>query len=79
MPRILAAVLLFPVLLAVTSAQAAPRLPKENPEWYSRQDTWQETVRVSREALVEYLDKAVDSPIAGVPKGVRFGPWHSIG
>ena len=79
MPRIFAAVLLFPVLLAITSAQAAPRLPKENPEWYSRQETWQETLRVSREALVEYLDKAADSPIAGVPKGVRFGPWHSIG
>ncbi len=79
MSRFLAAVLLSPLLLAATSALAAPRLPKENPEWYSRQDTWQETVRVSREALVEYLDKAVDSPIAGVPNGVRFGPWHSIG
>jgi len=79
MSRVLAFVLPFPVLLAVTLAQAAPRLPKENPEWYSRQDTWQETLRVSREALVEYLDKAADSPIAGVPKGVRFGPWHSIG
>ena len=46
------------MLLAPIAAPAAPRPPKTNPQWYSRQDTWQETLRLSREALVRRLARA---------------------
>ena len=35
----------------------AAAAPKDQPEWYLRQETWQETMRVSREALVRHRSR----------------------
>jgi hypothetical protein len=59
-----------------TTAMAKP--PKENPGWYVRKDTWQETMRLSREALTRHLEKDTQS-VPDAPGGVRFAPWQSIG
>ncbi len=56
-----------------------PQLPATDPAWYLRQDTWQETVRQSREALARYLKANPDSTLPGAPQGVTFSPWHVIG
>jgi len=79
MSRLVAPAFVVSILLVPTAAPAAPRLPKTDPEWYSRQDTWQETVRLSREALVRHLDETPGTVLPGAPQGVRFGPWHAIG
>jgi hypothetical protein len=67
------------MLVATAYTSAAPRLPKTNPEWYVRQDTWHETLRLSREALFEHLKKTPGVVVPGAPQGVRFSPWQSIG
>ena len=59
---------------------ATAKLPKDNPEWYVRKDTWQETMRVSREALAKHLEKAANTESTpGSPSSVRLTPWHAIG
>lgn len=73
-----------PMLLMVLTLMTLPcsgagRLPKEDPQWYKLQESWQETVRVSREALVAYLEQQDGSSMAGVPRGVSFGPSYVIG
>jgi len=75
MSRILVSTFLMAILLGAASTAAAPRLPKTDPEWYLRQDTWQETVRLSREALARYLEKTPEGTLGGA----RFGPWWAIG
>jgi len=70
------------VLIGVAPALAAPKPPKTNPEWYVRQDTWQETVRLSREAAARHVKatpRVVVPVVPGAPKGVAFSPWHAIG
>jgi len=79
MARFVSSAFVATILLVPIAAPAARRLPKNDPEWYSRQSTWQETVRVSREALVQHLDKTPGTVLPGAPEGVRFGPWHAIG
>ncbi len=65
-------------VVAIASPTVA-KLPKENPQWYHRQDTWQETLRLSREALVEHLKATPGVVVPGAPQGVGFSPWQSIG
>jgi len=67
------------VLLFTASALAAPKPAQTDPEWYLRQDTWQETVRQSREALARYRKANPNSVLPGAPQGVTFSAWHAIG
>jgi len=67
------------VLLFTASALAAPKPAQTDPEWYLRQDTWQETVRQSREALARYRKANPNSVLPGAPQGVTFSVWHAIG
>jgi len=60
-------------------AAAGPEQPGKTPGWYLRQETWQETMRQSREALVRHLEKEAETTVPGGPSGVRFTPWHAIG
>ena len=59
---------------AILPASAAPKAPDGDPGWYLRQDTWQDTMRVSREALVRHLAKEADAEVPGSPTSVRFTP-----
>lgn len=62
------------LLSLLLSASAA------DPQWYLRQDTWQETMRQSREALAAHLNADPDSvQLPGTPAGVGFSPWQMIG
>ncbi|MBL7043590.1 MAG: SUMF1/EgtB/PvdO family nonheme iron enzyme [Pirellulaceae bacterium] len=79
MPRMLLSVLMTMALLFAASALAAPKPAQTDPEWYLRQDTWQETVRQSREALARYRKANPDSVLPGAPQGVTFSAWHAIG
>ncbi len=72
MSRTFVLALLMMTFLGAAFTTAAPAA---DPEWYSRQDTWQETVRLSREALARYLDKSPDAMLGGA----RFGPWYALG
>ena len=64
---------------AIQSAAAAPKAPDGDPEWYLRKESWQDTMRVSREALVRHLAKEADATVPGSPSSVRFTPWQAIG
>ena len=79
MSRTLLLALITAALLFAASALAAPKLPRTDPPWYLHQDTWQETARQSREALVRYRQANPDPVLPGAPRGVNFGPWHAIG
>jgi len=79
MSRTLLSAMMTAALLFAASALGAPKLPQADPQWYLRQDTWQETVRQSREALARYRESNPDSVPPGAPEGVTFGPWHAIG
>ncbi|MCB1126028.1 MAG: hypothetical protein KDM81_06005, partial [Verrucomicrobiae bacterium] len=63
----------------ILSALAAVEVPGDRPEWYQRGDTWQETVRLSREALVRHAERGAAASYAPIPPGVLFGVWHQIG
>ncbi|NQU25110.1 MAG: hypothetical protein HQ567_27810, partial [Candidatus Nealsonbacteria bacterium] len=73
----IAAFVLF--LLGTTPVPATPELPKTDPDWYLRQATWQETLRLSREALVLHVKASPGVVVPGAPQGVQFGPSHAIG
>ena len=79
MSRTLLSALIWATLLFAGSALAAAELPKTDPQWYFRRDSWQETVRQSREALDRYRAANPDSVLPGAPEGVIFSPWHAIG
>jgi len=61
--------------LGAVSTPATAEPSRTDPAWYLRQDTWQETVRLSREALARYVEQTPDGTL-GV---ARFGPWWAIG
>lgn len=48
----------------------------EDPAYYLRKATWQETLQVSREALREYLGKPEAGKAVETP---HYGPWFEIG
>ncbi len=75
---LLFALLMAPLLLAA-SGMANPKLSATDPPWYSPQETWQETVRVSRESLARYLEENPEPELPGTPDGVLFSPWYAIG
>ncbi len=77
MSRFLAPLFAIAILFGIflTPTQAAPRLPKTNPDWYARQQTWQETIRLSRESLA----KASGEVAKGNGTKPVFGGWHTIG
>ena len=79
MSRTLLSVLMTAALFFAASALAAPKPPRTDPQWYLRQDTWQETVRQSYEPLVRYRKATPDSVLPGSPPGVAFSPWQAIG
>lgn len=62
-------------LSALTAAEA----PRGEPAWYERGSTWQETVRLSREAIVREAESGAMASLVPIPDGVRFGAWHQIG
>ena len=55
MSRVFIAAIVMTVIPVTAQTPAAPMLPDANPEWYQRRDTWQETVRLSREAIAQHL------------------------
>mgnify|MGYP006288177643 CR=1 FL=1 len=67
------------VLAAVVSAVAIEVASAAPPSYYVKKDTWHETLRASREALLQYeaeqADNATDSPA----QGLSLGPWHIAG
>jgi len=67
------------VMTLLIGALPAWAAPNTDPQWYSRQSTWQETVRVSREALAKHLAKTPGTVVPGAPGGARFSPWQAIG
>ncbi len=79
MSRTLLSALMTAALFLADAALAAPRLPKTDPQWYVRQDTWQETLRQSCEALARCREAESDFVLPGAPQGVTFSPWHTIG
>ena len=48
----------------------------EDPEYYVKKGTWQETMQASREALVVHLKKPGAPKVPAKP---QFGPWFEIG
>ncbi|MGA9120924.1 MAG: putative Ig domain-containing protein [Bacteroidota bacterium] len=60
---------LLPVVLALIGTVASA----QQPSWYHRQDSWQETVRVSAESFMQ-----LESAANRLEKAL-FGPWHVIG
>ncbi|MHC4253704.1 MAG: TolB family protein, partial [Planctomycetota bacterium] len=48
----------------------------EDPEYYVKRGTWQETLQASREALLVHLSKPGPKKAPGIP---RYGPWFQIG
>ena len=79
MSRTLLSLLMSATLLFAASALAAPKAPPTDRPWYRRQDTWQETVRQSREALVRHRKVHPESLLPGAPQGTAFGAWYAIG
>ena len=79
MSRVFIAAIVMTVIPVTAQTPAAPMLPDTNPEWYQRRDTWQETVRLSREAIARHLAATPGVIVPGAPQGVRFSPWQVIG
>jgi len=79
MSRAFVPTLVTTMLIGTVAALAAPKVPGADPAWYSRQDTWQETVRQSREAIIRHIDKSPGVILPGAPEDVWFGAWQSIG
>ncbi|MDP6526298.1 MAG: SUMF1/EgtB/PvdO family nonheme iron enzyme [Kiritimatiellia bacterium] len=48
----------------------------EDPAYYVKKGTWQESLQVSREALAVHLSKPGPKKPAGIP---QYGPWFEIG
>ncbi len=63
------------VVLAATVWLAA-EAAGEDPEYYAKKGTWQETMQASREALAEHLSKPGAKEVTGLPE---YGPWFEIG
>ena len=72
MSRFFLSMLVMTIVLGAIPALGAS---KPDPEWYLRQDTWQETVRVSHEALTRHIEKTLVATV----DSATFGPWWSIG
>ncbi len=79
MSRILIPTFVMTMLLGAAVTPAATQSAETDPQWYLRQDTWQETLRLSREALAGQVEAGPEATMPGVPQGVRFSPWHAIG
>ena len=67
---LLSVVMMTASMLLSAFALAAP----DDPEWYLRQDSWQETVRQSREALARYLKARFRLDAAGHSAGCNVQP-----
>jgi formylglycine-generating enzyme required for sulfatase activity len=72
----------FACALAIIAGVLSPSAAASRgnrPEWYQRQGTWQETVRLSRETLLRHLEAGSLLSLTPAPPGVRFGVWQQIG
>ena len=67
------------VSLPPTHTDAKP--PQGAASRFVEADSWQETLRQSREAMASYFEKEAEhkQPDGNVPSGVTLGPWHAIG
>ena len=63
------------VLLIATAADGA-NAAAQDPEYYVKKGTWQETMQASREALVVHLNKPGKPK---VPTKPQLGPWYEMG
>ncbi len=79
MSRMLVPVFVMTLLFGAAHAPAAPKLPEKTPEWYLRRDTWQETLRQSREAMAKTAETPKGVVVPGAPQGVRLSEWRAIG
>ncbi|HUT31047.1 MAG TPA: beta-L-arabinofuranosidase domain-containing protein [Sedimentisphaerales bacterium] len=51
-----------------------------DPEYYVKKGTWQETMRASRQALIEFEAKEAGEQAARIKElGLEAGPWYSVG
>ena len=73
--RTACAVVLSVSLIAATLTSSLSAAA-EDPEYYVKKATWQETMQASREALVVHLNKPGKPK---VPTKPQFGPWYQIG
>ena len=64
------AALVFAMLVIATSAFG------EDPEYYVKKDTWQETLQASREAVLVYLSNPATMKEVVEPE---YGPWFQLG
>jgi len=62
--------------IALVAAIQAPGAAADDPEYYVRKGTWQETMQASREAMVEHLNKPGKPTLPAKPV---FGPWYEMG
>ncbi|MHC4344014.1 MAG: glycoside hydrolase family 127 protein [Planctomycetota bacterium] len=52
----------------------------EDPAYYVKKGTWQETMRLSRQALIEFEEKEISRQAARMKElGIEPGPWYSVG
>ena len=67
------------VSLPPTHTDAKP--PQGAASWFVEADSWQETLRQSREAMASYFEQEAEhkKPDGNVPSGVTLGPWRAIG
>jgi len=71
-------------LLGICLSLSSAHLLAADPPYYVKKDTWQETLRASREALVrheaEQAKKVAETkPAATRPSGIELGTWYVIG
>ncbi|HUW17879.1 MAG TPA: beta-L-arabinofuranosidase domain-containing protein [Sedimentisphaerales bacterium] len=66
--------ILLRTILACSAAEAA------DPPYYVKKNTWQESMRASRQALVEFEAQELSEQTARLKElGIQLGPWYSIG
>jgi len=73
--------LLFPVFInfALATVISSTTLAAD-PPYYVKKATWQETMRASRQTLMEFHAQEVSRQASRLKElGIRLGPWYSIG
>ncbi|MFO8014156.1 MAG: hypothetical protein R6X20_12730, partial [Phycisphaerae bacterium] len=67
------------VLVVVLAALATGVASAGPPPYYVKKDTWHETLRASREALLAYEAEQSAEPADSPTKGLSLGSWHIAG
>ncbi|MHC4755044.1 MAG: glycoside hydrolase family 127 protein [Planctomycetota bacterium] len=58
---------------------AGPLFSAENPAYYIKKDSWQETMYASRDTLIQIEAKTLQDFGKLKELGVEFGPWYTVG